>query len=240
MKYKKFIVIGVILIALIYLFNKITHIDHELDQTTNTVGKFPTISYKIDPDDSTLIGETYWKTSKLWQVRRNDHSTPISVIEFNKKFNIIICKDSLVQDKPVRSLISVEYRREKYSSYEEYNTVFNGSYQFYSRINLPTKTDHVFLTLAGDSISNIVKNDSIFSYHLYCDNISMRYSPKNIIDIYAKGAPAPPFGNKKFISMNILFIKRANILYTLMLFPLDYEVHAPPDLLYDIVLNKSS
>ena len=84
-----------------------------------------------------------------------------------------------------------------------YNTLTNGSYQFeYESKNIDSISG-IYLTYFGDSLTTVISNDSILSYHLLCKNSSIGYNENSTLDMIL-GGTQQPFGITP-VSADILF-----------------------------------
>jgi len=81
-----------------------------------------------------------------------------------------------------------------------------------------------------------LKNDSVISYHLMCDNFSIRYGEKEPIDIFV-ARKEEALGYKRRIPMDLLFLKRDSAVYMLIMIPDDPNSAIAPDLLYNVIMG---
>ena len=107
---------------------------------------------------------------------------------------------------------------------------------FRGGVNNPAS--QIFLTLGGDSILSVAKNDSIIGYHLLCHDFSIRYAGEEPNDILFQ--PKGDFEDSEGIpiSLDILFMKRNNAVYLLVMAPVNRKVSIDPQLLYKMVTEK--
>jgi hypothetical protein len=118
-----------------------------------------------------------------------------------------------------------------------YDAIYRYTYEFSSRDKLPKKTSHMFMTLSGDSIQTIINNDSIICYKFQCDNLSIKFGQANPVDILLTGKTISSFGKHKPFSAELLFLKRNNKIYLMILNSLDQSA-VPSSLLYNIVTGS--
>ena len=98
-------------------------------------------------------------------------------------------------------------------------------------------SSHIFLTLAGDSLQEVSKNDSVISYHLICKNFSIQYGKTGPVDIYMVGDEIG-FGRTIDMPLDLLFLRRGNAIYFFIMLPDNYHAAIEPDLLLNIVTGR--
>jgi hypothetical protein len=67
-----------------------------------------------------------------------------------------------------------------------------------------------------------------------CDNLSIRYAKNDPIDIFVLGQEKL-LGAATIVPMDLLFLKRDDALYLLIMTPNGPRLTIPPDLLYNVV-----
>ena len=113
------------------------------------------------------------------------------------------------------------------------NLFFNFSYLS----GTPPAIFNIKVLMYGDSLTNTVKNDSIVSYHLECNNFSLNYSDDTPIDIFVEGRKKYFGLNTERIPIDILFLKRNKMVYLLLMTPENANSYISPDLLPNIVMG---
>jgi hypothetical protein len=219
---------------LIYVGIKIAKGFDELDRS---IAQDLPPSYTLSSEDSTLINKKYINGLRVDEIFRRKGREPVSLIHFENDYHLIINKIHLSKDMPLKNLIHIKNENVDRSSLETYSVIyFNDFYKFQYHATASKPASEIYLTLAGDSLKTIAENDSIISYHLRCENFSIRYSAKEPIDIFVVGRDRP-LGGTLLIPMDLLFLKRRYALYLLILTPNNSMSKIEGNLLYNIVLG---
>ena len=155
---------------------------------------------------------------------------------YNKQFYIQVYKIDTVNGLKVDKIINESFSNTSLSRDIEYSEDMNNT-QF--RIGYmegeKEKVSNVYLTIYGDSTQVIKKNDSIAYYYSRFENFSIKYSIAEPEDIYANirekfaGHKAP---------LELLFLKRNNNLYFILLGAEDDHTPLDKNLLYNLIIGK--
>ena len=168
-------------------------------------------------EDSNLIARKFWPEINVNEIARNKLRNPVSLLVVDKKFNLIIYKLTLQEDRSLNQIISFNRKKSFRSSKYSYRVIGN---------NIPFHFDYkggeihpvreVHLAIWGDSISQEITSDSIVSYRFLIGNMSLTYDSENGADILVEGKEEL-FGMTTTIPMNLLFRKRGRDLYLFLL-----------------------
>jgi hypothetical protein len=97
----------------------------------------------------------------------------------------------------------------------------------------PDNPRNIFLDLYGDSTRLLQKNDTIAYYYSKCENFAIRFTLGGKIDIYAdlKHEQYNP------VPLEILFLKRKDNLFLIILSSKYDAIHLNENYLYDFLLK---
>jgi hypothetical protein len=112
--------------------------------------------------------------------------------------------------------------------YTDFTTNHNGvSTRFASKI---------YLSLQGDSVKTIVKNDSIACYYLKLKNVYVQYEPKGVYEIFIEANTKMYFFTTEK-PVVLMFLKRHGSLYFILL-TAEADGNLDPELLNKLVRNQ--
>lgn len=156
---------------------------------------------------------------------------PISYIDYDNNFDLEITK---INCKP-----SFNIEKDIMESHEEPSATMAESYLPNNISNITTNynpesntiASKIYLSLVGDSVTTIVKNDSLACYTLKSKNVTIQYSPNGVKEIFIE--------KKDFYTSNepieIMFLKRNSRLYYLFLASKNEDSKLSPNMLFNIV-----
>lgn len=194
------------------------------------------ITYSLAAEDSNLIAVKYRSKITVNKVLNSKVRNSISLVTFDQKYSLIFYKIGLSKDISLKTLINTQIKSVDRSTGYTYSVVDNNFFRFQYKAGIVKPASQIYLTLSGDSLQTIAKNDSTVSYHLLCSNLSLRYTEEEPIDIYVAGQQKA-FGRTVKIPMDILFLKRNRAVYLLLLVPNNPDASIAPNLLYDITTD---
>lgn len=191
--------------------------------------------YDLPKDYNELFKDSVKSYFTKKNTRTHKSRNDISAFSYRDKYKLEITKIGYSINIPVSKLIE-----EKYTSttpLDGYITIskeegFETSFQRFEKRN-PTK---IHLFLYGESTRTIIKNDSVASYYLKLKNCAVCYDQSDNKAIYIdanQGLEA--YSN---IPINIMFIKKHNSLYFILLAPTDPNAKLAPDLLGSLIADK--
>lgn len=193
-------------------------------------------TYILSSEDSSLIREKFRNKISTNVIHRSKVREPISMLFFDQNYHLIIYKINLTEIKSLQEIIHTEIKAANrsvgypYSVYGD-NIFFN----FQTKAGLTHPVSKIYLTLSGDSLKIIAKNDSVMAYHLRCKNFSLRYGENNPVDIFVKGKEGS-LGRTPVIPMDILFLRRQKNVFLFVLTPRNDDYDVPAELLYRIII----
>ena len=95
----------------------------------------------------------------------------------------------------------------------------------------------IYIGFNTDSITKGITNDSLITYGLVTNNLSIHYKENDIADIIVKGKEQN-LGNSVTMPIEVLFLKRKSSVFFLTLIAKNVSDTIPPNLLYNIVTNQ--
>ena len=193
--------------------------------------------YSLKKEDSNLISEKYRSSLKVNEVYRSKVRNPISLVYFGQEYNLIIYKIDLIKDISLKFIFNTEIKSVDQSTGYTYSIIGQNIYfNFKYKAGLIQPVSKIFLTLSGDSLQTVCENDSILSYHLLCNNFSIRYAEKGPIDIFVGGKDRSLW-TTTLIPMDLLLLKRNSAIYLLVMTPNNPKSNISHDLLYDVIMG---
>jgi len=228
------------LFVIILYIGIIIRIIYAIKQNNDAINEYLPVSYSITSQDSDLISKKYRDKLEIVEVSNSKVRSSISILKFNKNYHILTYKINLEKDASLDSLFIITKKSVDISTGNSYLTFAKDIiYKFRFIAGTPKPANEVYLTLAGDSLQQIIKNDSINSFYLLCDNLSIRYEMNSPIDLLIN-SNEKLFGRTEIIPLDVLFIKRNGYLYFLLMTPISNNAKISPDLLYKIVTGSGT
>ena len=127
------------------------------------------------------------------------------MIFFDKAYHLILYKIDLVKDALLKDVVHTDLESVDRTTGIVYTVINHNNFFRFQYRTEPTKlVSNIYLTLAGDSLQSVAKNYSVMSYHLLCDNLSMRNAEKGPIDIFMVGEEKV-LATTTVIPMDLLF-----------------------------------
>lgn len=195
-------------------------------------------TYVITAEDSNLIAKKYLKDLKADIIVRSKVRGPVSLIYFDKEYHLIIYKLDLIKEASLEDLLHTVIESVDRTTGETYSVINYNDFFKFQLNTVPSKpVSQIYLTLAGDSLQNVVKNDSMVCYHLLCENLSIRYAKNDPINIFLVGEEKT-LGATTIVPMDLLFLKRDDSVFLLIMTPNSPKLTIAPDLLYNIVMGN--
>lgn len=156
---------------------------------------------------------------------------PISDINYGDNLDLEVTK---INCKP-----SFNIKKDIIESHEDPSATTFESYLTSNISNITTNynpesnktASKIYLSMVGDSITTIVKNDSVACYYLKPKNVTVQYSPNGIKEMFIE---------KKYFytsdePIEIMFLKRNNQLYYLFLASKNEDYRLSPNLLLSFI-----
>jgi len=161
----------------------------------------------------------------------------ISYLVYDKKYDVEISKIRAATNLNLEKDIINSYKKpDGFSSsstvgiapYNENNFVIN------YRAESTESASKIYLSLLGDSIKTIVRNDSIANYFLNVKNMFVQYKPDSVYQIYIEAKSNFYFFTQKQ-PVSLMFLRKNNSLYFLLLTVKNDGDKLDPSLLYNLV-----
>jgi hypothetical protein len=113
---------------------------------------------------------------KVDQVYESKTRNPLAKLYFGDSDILFITKINTIKNISLSNIETSEITNATESKGKVYNVLTNGSYLFEYRSKNIDIISGIYLIYSGDSLTTVISNDSILSYHLLCKNSSIRYS----------------------------------------------------------------
>lgn len=136
--------------------------------------------------------------------------SPFSTFDFKNGNCLIIAKLDTAITMTLRAAAIETGGRAEGSMDSIYNIINENYFEISHLVSKPKTIQNFYVTLNGDSIREITRNDSTIQYYWRAKNFSARYEQRGPVDIYGsvKGQEVP---------MDIFFMRRNGKLYFALL-----------------------
>ena len=172
--------------------------------------------------------------------QKNENSksaSPVSFLLFDDSFHLVVHKINLSKEQSLNEVLLTAIKGSDQSTGVTFRVFnFNGFSRLKWRGTPSLPVSRIYLDLDGDSLTNDIKNDSIYSYHLLCNTLAIKYTEGGLIDIFMEGEHSTLW-NKELTPLDLLFIKKGKALYLLLMAPINRKSAIPPLLLYNLVVG---
>ena len=186
----------------------------------------------------TLIKTKYRSKSLVNVVRRSKIRNSVAVIEFDKNYQLFIYKIDLIKDTSLKKVLVITPKIEaKEELRVTYKLTDAGFYEFMNKSGPVPNVSNIYIGFNTDSITKGITNDSLITYGLVTNNLSIHYKENDIADIIVKGKEQN-LGNSVTMPIEVLFLKRKSSVFFLTLTAKNVSDTIPPNLLYNIVTNQ--
>jgi hypothetical protein len=190
-------------------------------------------TYLLSSEDSNLFAKAYLNRISVNQISHTKNRDRMAFLSVDKQYTLILHSIDLNQDLPLKSLLQVDIQNVHQSSGVTYSVTNGSNSMFRYRTNKILPVSLVYLTISDPPQRQIISNDSLLSYHLFCSNLSIRYAKELPIDLFMAGKELP-FGNYEKIPIELLIWKHNAKLYIFFLKARKDDV-LPLKMLYDLV-----
>lgn len=192
-------------------------------------------TYNLTQEDSSIFLSAYRSKLKPIITYNSKLRNSITQISYEDEYKIYKYKIDLEEDIPLSKILKTEVRSVSQTDSKSYLMISKTPYNYMVLGVKPEPVKNIYLTFQGDSITTIRRNDTIASFHLICNNLSIKYQEDAPIDIFFSGKPGP-FGSYGAVPIDIIFLKRKKSIYFLLMLSKN-SGSIPGDLLYNII-NK--
>lgn len=199
-----FIIISIILTIIVgfFIFKIIQGNKEALSETLPSNKTYP-------QSDSLILYKLNTSDVAVKEVLRSKVRSPFSILTINDSFQLVIYKIADVDTFSLTNVIFTNISVDQTSGYS-YRVIDAGKYFANYIAGEPNSLITLGVTLSGNSIQKLQHSDSVLYYYLRCNNFSVRLSQKSPIDIFIEK-------KNKVVPMNIMFLKRKQKLYLLIL-----------------------
>lgn len=188
----------------------------------------------IPSEDSGLFDNEYMDQLKPNKIYTEKGRASVSLISFGKDYHLFIYPIALIGDIPFRKLLSIQAQGSTTTNLKVYSIITHNNLIKFKYLDEPASpVAKIFIRVSGDSLQNVIENDTIASYHLLCKNFSISYMEDGPVSIFMEGTDRP-FGYT-IIPADLMLLKRQKKVYLLIMTPNNFKKGIPADLLYNIV-----
>jgi hypothetical protein len=155
---------------------------------------------------------------------------PISYFDYdNNKYSIVVTKINSIKNILLDTLIKEEFNNENIDERGGYLMVSQFRYNLYY-LPKSLKASNILLDLNGDSITSVIKNDTVKSYYFKMKSFSLKYEKSSLDDLFgiAHGTNVPAY---------IVFLKRNESLYFIFM-SVNYDDSLQPKSLNTLLLGS--
>ena len=189
-----------------------------------------TVSNKI-PDDYNEVFNNSAKTKLHIQITSYFQlRNPVASINYNDQFDLAMTEINCIPSFDIKKDIVESYKKPSSTIAESYLPIDVPNITINYIPESKKSASKIYLSLVGDSVTTIVKNDSVVCYYLKPKNVVVQYSPNGVKEIFIEKeyySPDEP--------IDMMFIKKKSRLYCLLMGPQKAKFKLFPNLLFDMV-----
>jgi len=167
----------------------------------------------------------------------NNFRNPFTTVDYeNGKYCIIINK----LKESNNTVISISERKSanvQQSKGFVYNVINENYFEVSYKSGKQDTPKNIRLTFAGDSFKTLLKNDSVAYYYLMFRNFSISYGKSGVVDLAAEVKGSSIF-QKRRQPIEILFLRKNDNLYLLMMSVNQNKINLEPGSLYKIINSQ--
>jgi len=150
----------------------------------------------------------------------------VEIIKIDSSFKMAVNK--IIVEKFENSIITSEAI---YIPFDE--SGFKTDYQLAGNSGI----NNIYMTMYGDSIKTVLKNDSIASYYLKLKNLSVTYNISLEEAIFADASQG--FGQFSNIPIDVAFVRKNGALYFVLLAPKNAASKLDPNFLFQLIKHSN-
>jgi len=193
----------------------------------------------VTSEDSSLISRKYIDKVRSHENINSKVRAPVSFLYIDDTYHLVIYRIDSTGVKSLSDLLQIKAENSKRTDDVVYSIIdFNGFSRFQWRPIPPRAVSRIHVTFGGDSLNRVAANDSLVSYYLLCQNFTVKFSEQGPVEVYMVGEDRP-FGGIAVSPADILFLKRNETVYLMIMTPASADRTIPKDLLYNIVMGDS-
>jgi hypothetical protein len=175
------------------------------------------------PNDSLAFVET-----KVWKYRN-----PVSCFYVFNKYYLQLYKMDTAYSYSLKNAIKEVFSDAHSWTYTPYILDERTKMEFLYKKTKPLNPKNIYLDLYGDSTQVLRKNDTIAYYYSKCVTFSIKFDPQKPMDIYGESHSK----KDSEIPLEIMFLKRKDRLYMLILSAKDDGIKIKPGALYNLLFR---
>jgi len=157
----------------------------------------------------------------------------LSKFTYDKHYRIIVYKTDVPGNTSLKDIISEAKKSIGITSNMAYHGFGNKTIEISYKPGKTAAAERLYLNFEGDSLSGIVKSDTLCYYYLKCNKFSLSYDEKGPDDFIIKAIS--PVLTVKELPFNVAFIRQNNSLYFVFLSAEDIEQGIPADMLLKLI-----
>lgn len=216
----RLISLGIILILVaIYIIPSLFKLSHSFSNSNGVVTRAP--SEYTELFDSTAQKKLIPNYTNLSKVR-----SPNSILTYDNKYTVYIFKISQSIGEPLQKIIHLQKGKDGMTDNIAYSEVLRAPIEIDVNADSIPKVSNIYLIINGISNQAVV-NDSVYGFHAYFSDFSIKYSKDSPTDITASA--------QTHISADFLFLAKSKSLYLLFMSPDDKAAGIDPRLLYSLI-----
>jgi hypothetical protein len=166
-------------------------------------------SFTVPPDYSELFNDSAMHHLVLEVTYLTKGRNPISQLTYRDNSSVLIYKVNVPPKMNLRDLLNYEIKVSNQSMTMGYTILNLPLYNLSYIWDSVPEAKHVFLTIFGDSLSNMFRNDTIDCFYLRLNKISIEFKNDKIANIIVNRKTS--FSER--IPMEFILIKRKTGLY---------------------------
>lgn len=171
-------------------------------------------TYSLRPEDSMLFNEENRRKLAVIEIQNSTVRQPVSFITYDGEYSLILCPLNTSPYNLNKNFV-VEEKSTDVSNGVPYAVVDNNAFKFKYALNDNVAVSQVYFTLQGESIQQLLQNDSMVCYGLRCRELSVRYGKEDAVDLYVKADKYFSTG----VPLTVLFYRKKGRFYFLLLSP---------------------
>ena len=158
----------------------------------------------------------------------------LSKFTYDRQYRIFVYKIDVTGNASLKDMISEATKGTGLTYDIAYHSFGNRTIEISYKPGKTTAAKRLYLTVEGDSLLGLIKNDTLCYYYLKCSKFSLCYDEKEPNDFVIETVP-PIIYTVKELPFNVAFIKQNNSLYFVFLSVEDAKQVMPADMLLKLI-----